>query len=181
MTIALNQICLANPTPQSFLRDIIEPVLCHLDDEIAFSQAAAKLLLGTALKESQQLRHRRQIGGGPALSYFQMEPNTHNDIWTNFLDFRPDLKNKITELLSSPNANKIYELEFNDNYAAGMARVHYFRVPQALPGVNNIQGMATYWKQHYNTPLGAGTVQEYIDHWNRANGNTLAFRSRNEC
>jgi hypothetical protein len=25
--------------------------------------------------------------------------------------------------------------------------------------------MASYWKEHYNTYLGAGTVEEYIENW----------------
>ena len=48
-------------TPQEYLTQIIEPVLCHLG---AFSQAAAQLVLGTALHEGGGLRYRRQIGGG---------------------------------------------------------------------------------------------------------------------
>jgi hypothetical protein len=32
-------------------------------------------------------------------------------------------------------------------------------------------GMADYWKQHYNTPLGRGTVEEFISNYQRHVGN----------
>ena len=105
-------------SPQDFVTTIIEPVLCHLG---AFSPAAVQLLLGTAVHESMGLRHRRQIGGGPARGYFQMEGATHDDIWTNYLAYRADLKAKIESLIR-PGNDKHYELEHNDNYAAAMAR-----------------------------------------------------------
>jgi hypothetical protein len=81
----MDRLChkyLTHPTPQVFLTTIIEPVLHHLT-EIPYDRAAAQLLLGTALKESLQLKYRRQIQG-PALGYYQMEPATHDDIWNNY-------------------------------------------------------------------------------------------------
>jgi hypothetical protein len=162
-------------TPQTFLTRVIEPVLCHLT-EIPYDRAAAQLLLGTALKESLRLQHRRQVGGGPALGYFQMEPGTHNDIWANYLRYNQQLADQVSALLTSSRANRLFELEMNDNYAAAMARVHYLRQPAALPQFGDIQAMANYWKQYYNTPLGAGTPSEYVEHWNTAGG-IFTFRA----
>jgi len=67
-----------------FRRDVIAPVLqkSGLD-----SEAAEELLLGTAVQESLNFKYRRQMGGGPARGYFQMEPATHDDIWDNYLQF----------------------------------------------------------------------------------------------
>lgn len=160
-------------TPQDFLTTIIEPVLCHLD---AFSPAASQLLLGTAVHESLGLRHRRQMGGGPARSYFQMEGATHDDIWDNYLVYQASLKAKIEALLR-PGNDKRYELEHNDNYAAGMARAHYRRVRAALPGHNDLDGQANYWKQYYNTPLGAGTPEKYKNDWNTHVSGALDYRT----
>jgi hypothetical protein len=112
------------PTPQEFLATVIRPTLMAIDLD---STAAEQLLLGTAMQESD-LVHRRQMGDGPARGFFQMEPFTHNDIWENFLKFHPELAAKITKLLTSPGADKIEELENNDQYACAMARAHYFRV-----------------------------------------------------
>jgi hypothetical protein len=39
------------------------------------------------------------------------------------------------------------------------------RVPDALPQADDIPAMARYRKQHYNTPLGAGTPEEFEQKW----------------
>lgn len=176
--LPLYQGCLNNPKPDTFLSTIIEPVLCHLS-EVPFSKQAAQLLLGTAIKESQNFKYRKQIVG-PALSYFQIEPATHNDVWDNYLKYRPKLANQIKTLLSSPAANKLNELEFNDNYAAAIARIVYKRAPDKLPAFNNNSDMANYWKKHYNTPLGKGTPSGYISIWNSSTANT-SLNYRDKC
>ncbi|WP_411992548.1 hypothetical protein [Agarivorans sp. DSG3-1] len=147
-----------------FRTQVIKPVLLKIGGP---NLAAEELLLGTAVQESLNFMYRRQVGGGPAKGYFQMEPATHDDIWDNFLKYRKGLAKDVISFLSSPNANKITELENNDKYAAAMARVHYMRVPAALPKAGDIKAQANYWKQYYNTPLGKGLPHEYIDKWNK--------------
>ncbi len=158
--------------PNVFSTTVIAPALQRID---LFSAAAQQLLLGTAIQESG-LSARIQLGGGPALGLFQMEPNTANDIWTNFLSYRPGLAGRMTALLSAPGANKVAELQNNDMYAAAMARVCYYRAPAPLPALNDIQGMARYWKQYYNTPLGAGSPSQFVANWNRVMGSTTGAR-----
>jgi hypothetical protein len=146
-----------------FRYTVIRPVLEQFGGA---NLAAEELLLGTAIQESLFLKYRVQMGGGPALSYFQIEPATHNDIWDNYLKYRRELADKALSLLTSPQANKIVELEHNDKYAVAMARIHYMRVPDKLPEVGDTQGQANYWKQFFNTPLGKGKPSEYIEKWN---------------
>lgn len=148
--------------PQAFLEQTIRPVLQILD--APKPEAAADLLLGTALQESDLL-HRRQLGGGPGRGLFQMEPATHEDIWANFLRFRPQWARRVEGLLSRPGAERLEELEQNDRYAAAMVRVHYLRVPDPLPDAGDLEGLAQYWKQHYNTARGRGTVDQFIARW----------------
>src|SRR5260221_162978 len=62
-------------------------------------QAPVELLLGTALQESG-LTYRVQLGGGPARGLFQMEPNTHDDIWDNFLKYRVPLATAVRAFLA---------------------------------------------------------------------------------
>jgi hypothetical protein len=152
------------PTPEEFLTDVIRPTLIEIG---LHSTAAEQLLLGTAMQESD-LVYRRQLGNGPARGFFQMEPATHNDIWDNFLKYKTELADKVANLLSDPDTDKIDELENNDRYACAMARVHYLRVPKPLPPADDIAAMANYWKQHYNTPLGAGKPSEFIAKWKKA-------------
>jgi hypothetical protein len=153
-------------TAEEFVKNAIRPALNHLG---LYSEAAEQLLLGTAIHESL-LKSRRQIGGGPARGLFQMEPATHDDIWDNFLKYKPDLSKKLTKLLSSEKADKIAELETNDIYAAGIARIGYYRVSEAIPKLDDIEAMARYWKKYWNTELGKGTVEQYIEHWNQFMG-----------
>lgn len=144
--------------PRHFVDLVINPALETLG---MHSQAAVELLLGTALQESG-LRSLRQAGGGPALGLFQMEPATHDDIHLNFLAFRPDLQDKLRSLCSLflPEA-----LAGSLWYSAAMCRLHYYRKAEPLPAAGNIPDQASYWKRHYNTPLGKGSVTEYLANW----------------
>ena len=136
-----------------FLKGVIKPTLAWLHLE---SPAAEALLLGTALAESG-LQYLFQLGGGPALGVYQMEPATHDDIWKNYAAFRPALAQRVVELLAPWMHEDIDQLVGNLPYATAMARLHYLRVSEALP--ETPQGMARYWKRHYNTASGAGTVE----------------------
>ena len=150
----------------AFRDEIIVPALNAIK---LYSQAAAELLLGTALQESKRV-YRRQIGGGPARGLFQMEMATHDDIFTNDLKYRFSLRNAVLHQKSSLTAKAESELTNNDAHAAAMARVLHKRAPKALPMAGDVPAMAAYWKQYYNTPLGAGTVDQYIASWSGVMG-----------
>jgi len=147
-----------------FLANTIRPALIQIG---MWNPAAEELMLGTAVHESCGFKYRNQMGGGPALGYFQMEPATHNDIWTNYLSYRKSLASKVALLLSSPRADKLVELQLNDKYGAAMARLQYARAPEPLPLEGHLTDQALYWKRYYNTPLGAGTVTEYVNDWEK--------------
>lgn len=53
---------------------VVRPVLRVMS---AWSQPAEDLVMGTAAQESR-LTYLRQLGGGPALGLWQMEPATHD-------------------------------------------------------------------------------------------------------
>ncbi len=146
--------------PRQFTKHIIRPALKAID---LHSVAAEELLLGTAIQESR-LTYLVQIGGGPALGVFQMEPATHDDIQGNYLAYRQDLTDKVA---ASCGVYKSREMVWNLKYAAVMCRIHYYRVPAALPEAGNVSRQAEYWKKHYNTVAGAGTEQEYMANWHK--------------
>ena len=52
-----------------------------------------------------------------------------------------------------------------DRLAVLMARIHYYRFPGAVP--ETIQGQAEYYKAHYNTVAGKGSVKKYRTDWDR--------------
>lgn len=147
---------------QQFMEKVIRPATEAVG---AGGPAADNLLLGTAAQESR-LEYLHQLGGGPAVGVFQMEPATHDDIWANFLAYRDDLAGQIKGIAARINRGKhppAGEMAWNLRYAAAMARVHYLRVPEALPDPDDTVGLGHYWKQHYNTSQGAGTVEEFVE------------------
>jgi len=147
--------------PNQFTIHIIRPALEAID---LYSDAAAELVLGTALQESN-LRYLVQLGSGPAKGFFQMEPATHDDIWTNFLAYKPELASKVNALVCHNRSPE--KLIWNLHYAAAMCRVHYYRVKSALPEQGDYEGHANYWKTYYNTIHGAGTEEEYLENWHK--------------
>lgn len=156
---------------EQFLEWVVQPALSVLAPDIPYDPdapegaATEQLLMGTAMQESG-LRYLKQLGGGPACGVFQMEPNTHDDIWENFLVYRGDLERKIQQTWGRVcNAD---DLVTDLGYAAAMCRVHYYRAPDRLPLRDDIAAQAGYWKRWYNTEAGKGTAYEYIQHWNEA-------------
>ena len=147
--------------------EIIRPVLKHLDSVIPYSMAAENLLMGTCAQESRMGQFLVQLDNGPAKGIFQMEPATESDIWGNYLTYRPELKASIDFIIPVNNLMDMSMLSSNLIYAAAMCRVHYYRVPMALPPAENVHQMANYWKLHYNTPEGKGTEAEFIHNYNR--------------
>lgn len=152
--------------PKQFKDLVIRPVLVQLG---LHSAAAENLLLGTATQESR-LTYLQQLGSGPALGVFQMEPATHDDIWENFLKYKPELARKVRQLASVKSIRgdgsvNPFEMVGNHFYAAAMARIHYYRKPESLPLHDDVQGMGEYWKRHYNTYLGKGSADEFVSHY----------------
>lgn len=139
-------------------RDYI--VVPALDRINAYSRAAEQLLIGTALTEST-LFFLQQNGKGPARGFFQMEPATHDDLWANYISRKSDLLNDLKGLLMR-DMDLHDQLRGNLYYAAAMCRIHYMRVPEALPQADDWPGMAAYWKKYYNMPAGAGTVEFFL-------------------
>lgn len=145
---------------KQFEKYVVQPALTLLEMD---SPAARALLLGTAAQESGLGHYLRQVGGGPALGAFQMEPATYRDIWRNFLDYQPKLKARLA--LRWPVEPEPEEMMTDLLLAAVMCRLHYRRVKAPLPKADDLPGLARYWKMHYNTPMGAGSELEFIHNW----------------
>ena len=129
-----------------------------------FTKDSANLVLGTIAQESSYGKYRRQLGDGPALGIAQMEPNTFNDIVENFLKYRPYIIDAIKRTCDITEL-KAEDLETNDKLAICMCRVQYLRCKEKIP--DTIEGYAKLWKLRYNTPLGAGTEEEFIKNYNK--------------
>jgi hypothetical protein len=128
-------------------RDLISRILSDYPE--LSSPSAVELLLGTAAQESRFGTFLRQLGGGPAIGPFQMEPNTFN--W---------LKGQYGEKYGFE-GRKAEDMEWDLRLAILLARLRYRVVKAPLPGADDLRGLAGYWKQWYNTFQGAGTVGEF--------------------
>lgn len=126
-----------------------------------WSPEAEELLMGTAAQESRLGTYIKQVGDGPALGIFQMEPATHNDIWDNFLAYREQMISRLRKYISGIPEDMITDMR----HAVIMARLQYYRRPEPLPAASDLHGLADYWKQHYNTPQGAGTPEEFVHNY----------------
>lgn len=153
--------------PEQLVRHVIRPTLKQIE---LWSPAAEVIVLGTGMVESQ-LRYVDQIDQankpGPAYGLWQCEEPTHKDYWNSFLRFQTVLRDRCIGLVSRRSSlfPPVGELVFNLAYASAMCRVHYRRVPDALPARDDAEGMAGYWKRHYNSMLGAGSVQKALPHF----------------
>lgn len=150
------------------LRDhVIEPTLRAID---LYSPEATDLVLFTGLQESGY-RYIKQLGTGPALSFWQIEPFTAEDIYETYLKFRHEMEDAVDALRYSGTLeeNLIGSLPFG----VALCRLKYRRSPMALPPVGDGLGMAHIWKEAYNTPLGAGREIEFISTWNKHKGDLV--------
>ena len=152
---------------KNYLRKLIYNTLTGVKGVELWSEDVENLLMGTCAQESALGRYREQLGGGPALGIFQMEPNTFNDIIKNYLAHKTKLKYAILNALgvSSLNDLTVEMLIDNDEAAIIFARLHYLRVKESIP--HSLPAQAAYYKKYYNTPLGKATEEEYIRNYHR--------------
>jgi len=121
-----------------------------------YSQAASQLLLGTAAVESQFGTYIRQLGGGPALGIFQMEPKTYDWLCEKFKNHYPERCWYRAEVL-----------EHDLWQAILFARLRYKVTPEPLPDAGNLNALAHFYKKHYNTSMGKATPAMFIDAFQR--------------
>jgi hypothetical protein len=133
------------------LKDILTPVGLYSDSVLVLETGTCKI-------ESNLGTYLYQIGG-PALGPYQMEPDTHDDIWINFLKYQPKYSDYVKTIAVNQNPNQLIT---NLTYSTLMCRFHYLRVKEPLPAANDAQGMANYHKKYYNTNMGKTDVNQSV-------------------
>lgn len=136
--------------PAHMLQYVIRPTLVRIG---MHSLAAERLMLVTAIAESG-LKWLHQIGGGPALGLYQIEPATLHDVVDRYLAAkRPDLMARIRPLMT---AEPIEDQAItNLAFATAAARLRYWMVPERMPAADDAEAMGAYHKRHFNSHLGA--------------------------
>ena len=156
----------------SQLKKHIEYILIDMD---MFSESAVDLLMLTCAQESKLGHYIEQIGGGPAKGIYQMELSTHGDI-RKYVDRKGTAfwDNTIANYETRNPLSFTTDLTLNIAYQTAMARLHYWRVPAVIPTRDQfenkkqyIRALAEYWKQHWNTHLGAGTVDQAVSNYQK--------------
>ena len=132
-------------------KDLIEEVLKEVG---LHSHSATALLLGTAAKESGFGTYLHQLGRGPAHGAFQIEEGTFNYLKKKYQEQFPVIKDFTFN-----------QLRWDLRASIIMARLKYLSIKSRLPDGDDLLGMAKYWKQHYNTEAGSGTVPQFVKSW----------------
>ena len=155
---------------QQLLDYIIKPTLEYIGGNYN-SKNAQMLLLATAAIESKCGYYIKQING-PALGIWQMEPETHSDIWLNCdklqlykLSDSEVISYRIRSLMTSPDNDANTDLIVSPMYACAMARLKYSMDKAPLPPHDEIFEIYQYYKRIYNTPLGASTFEKFKSAW----------------
>ena len=127
-----------------------------------WSESAEELLLMTAAHESTGGMDLVQIGGGPALGLYQMEPNTLHDNYIKYFNYpgRKKLRDKI-ESVSGVKGPDLMHLQYNHIYSTIHARIKYWRDSEPLPAYHDAWGLAVYAKRVFNSPGGKATPEKY--------------------
>lgn len=140
-------------------RDLI--VCSSLRDLNLYSRNAEELLIFTCANESNGGTYLKQCNG-PALGIYQIEPQTYNDIWQNYIT--PNSSKFLSfftnfNISSIPSAGRlIYDLRF----ATAIARIFYLRINSPLPNPDDVNSIWAYYKQYYNTYSGKANKDEAI-------------------
>jgi len=158
--------------PRQLLVHVVRPALNSLG--LPGGTLAEKLVMGTAAQESR-FQYIHQLGKGPALSLWQIEPVTAMDA----------LRRAPAEALdrlegmapgSLPVQGKgtllgpvVEQLHGNLYLGAAMCRLVYylkpFSISRELAAGDEPGWCAWAWKRYYNTLKGKGTADEFLNWW----------------
>jgi len=137
---------------------VVQPALAVLN--LPGGEAAELIVVGTAAQETR-LERFAQTPSGPARCFLQIEQPTFDDLFDNFLDHRPDLRD-LALGMAVPHYDLFDQLTWNLRFAAAIARLIYYRAPGPLPAASDIEGLAAYYKKFWNTSGGAATPEEFV-------------------
>ena len=139
------------------IKKIINWSLNNLDMN---SEDVSVLVFRTGMAESGY-RHLSQMGSGPAVGFFQVEPATIDDTWNNYAVYRKPIMDILKDMGFDPNNSKISVMS-SIALQAAFCRLKYRRDRLSIPPADDIYAQAAYWKRVYNTELGKGSVEHFV-------------------
>jgi len=141
-----------------YIKNIIIWALKQMD---IYSPEAADLVFKTGMAETGY-KHLKQMGNGPAIGFFQVEPATLKDTMDNYVKYRPKLQERFKKL-GFDESDMEYRVMSNIALQAVFCRLKYKRDKYALPLIGDLEGQAKYWKRVYNSHLGKGTIEHFME------------------
>ena len=142
----------------STVKDSIKWTLEYID---MYSEDAADLIFKTGMAESAY-KTVKQYNGGPAIGYWQVEPNTMYDIMENYVKYRPKLEKLLISLGYSDSDSETRVMN-NMSLQIVFCRLKYKMSRFPLPEAGDLESQAKYWKKIYNSYLGKGTVKHFME------------------
>lgn len=133
------------------------------------SESAFNLVLGTGAHESAGYRYIQQLGAGPAMGFWQVEPATARWLDDDVLErgAYSRLRQYFFTIGGPPGDDRHMQMRWNMRLACAYCRLRYWAVPARLPAATDDEGLAKYWKKYYNTEHGSGTVEEWLSAYDK--------------
>lgn len=118
---------------------------------------AKEMIIETAITETGlgQIEDKT-VGAGMGLTQFDDKP--FQDIRDRSIKLRPKI---LKELKIDISLVEWDDLRYNQFLSLLFTRLHYWLKGDPIPAT--IEERAKYWKQHYNTVQGKGTVEHYLE------------------
>ena len=146
VVVALNGASLAELHSLSF------EAVKAFENVLPSGDEVVKQMFFTAVVESGGGRWDKQIGGGPAVSYWQIETVTAEDVYYRYLSTRKSLKDRVEKFSGVSQVEKGQMREVllkNPKFAACIARLVYGMDKGSIPVSKGWEGHAEYWKKAY--------------------------------
>lgn len=155
------------------IRDFVMTPIFRKFDEYQkgfYSPAAVNLCLGTIAQESSFVFLRQNdydySSDNGAFGLCQIELNTLRSTRDWLAKKNPHLAQKIDITRSHILSDKD-SLIGNLHYSILIMRSVYLSINKPLPSYNDIEGLAHYWKDRYNSKYGKGTPEEFVANYNK--------------
>lgn len=147
--------CVVRPTLRSLSSYSTKPY---------YSEDVVALLMATMAQESHGDYIRQE--GGPAVGFFQMEPDTFYDIWCKEIKDK-NISGRIKNICNMLDDPVPVDMISNLRLAVIMARLFYWRIKEPLPNALDVEGLWNYYKKHWNTDKGKATQEEFMENYNK--------------
>ncbi len=134
------------------------------------SADAISLVIRTCVYESD-LYHLKQVGGGPARGFPQIELSTAKDILWRYLglDRKAELRERVHSIIgfdpvSLADDDYQLDLQLQGNMILGIVccRLKYGMIPKPLPPKDDRKAQGRYYKDYYNSSGGKGTAEDFV-------------------